>query len=215
MQKLIKKLTNFLLIMSLAFAVQSANADGHAKSSVLKDMPSGEYKVDLTHASILWKVSHFGFSNYVGRFTDFTADLNLDTKDFSNSSVTVDIKVASIDTAYPYKKQEDFDKKLSEKWLLSKEAPSITFKSSKVSALDGNKFTFEGDMSMAGQTHPVVFEATINGSTAAHPFADNRPLIGFSAKTKIDRTKWGVSKYAPKIGADVTVEVEGEFVMAK
>jgi len=37
--------------------------------SAFNDMPAGEYKVDLSHASIVWKVSHLGLSNYVARFT--------------------------------------------------------------------------------------------------------------------------------------------------
>lgn len=183
----------------------------NASAASLEGIPSGTYNVDITHASVVWKVSHFGFSNYVGRFNDFTADVNLDSKDFSKSSVNVDIKVDSIDTAFPKPEEEDFDKELAEGWFNSAEHPSITFKSTSVSALDGDNFTINGDLTLMGNTHPVTLEATLNGATASHPFK-KVPLIGFSAKTTIDRTVWGLSKYAPKIGASVTVEIEGEFL---
>ncbi len=203
-----------LVASLLLICSQSVFADGHEHDDVvLKDIPSGNYAVDLTHASVVWKVSHFGYSNYVGRFTDFTADIALDVDDFSKSSVMVDIKVDSIDTAYPNPEKEDFDKKLSEKWLLSKDTPSIIFKSTKVSALSGRNFTIEGDMTMAGQTHSVTLDAKINGSTPSHRFL-KKPLVGFSATTTLDRTTWGVSKYAPALGAEVTVEIEGEFIKA-
>jgi len=213
MQKFNKSVL-FLLALSITVFSGTVHADGHSKGTLLKDIPSGKYNLDLTHASILWKVSHFGYSNYIGRFTDFSSQLSLDSENFSNSSVSVEIKVASIDTAYPNADEEDFDKKLSQSWLKSEESPVITFNSSKVSDLQGHRFTFEGEMTMAGQTHPVVFEAKLNGSTPSHPFAGNKPLVGFSAEAIIDRTQWGVSKYAPKVGAEVTVQVEGEFVKA-
>lgn len=209
-----KETVVFLLVLSVALLSNSVHADGHAKDSLLKKLPSGKYNLDLTHASILWKVSHFGYSNYIGRFTDFSSELSLDTENFSNSSVSVDIKVASIDTAFPNADEEDFDNKLSKDWFKSEESPVIKFNSTKVSELQGHRFTFEGNMTMAGQTHPIVFEAKLNGSTASHPFAENKALVGFSAEAVVDRTKWGVSKYAPKIGAEVTVQVEGEFVKA-
>jgi len=189
------------------------NFSAKAVDTALQDIPSGKYEVDLTHASIVWKVSHFGFSNYVGRFNDFSAEIDLNTGNFSKSSVVVDIKVASIDTAFPYPEQEDFDKKLSEGWFNSAEAPSMTFKSTKVSELNGNEFTIQGELTMAGQTHPVTLNAVLNGGTPSHPFK-KKPLIGFSATTIIDRTVWGVDKYAPKVGAEVEVEIEGEFVKA-
>lgn len=193
------------------FAIHHA---AQAQETLLEGIPSGKYSVDLTHASVIWKVSHFGFSTYVGRFNDFSADVNLDVEDFSKSSVLVDIKVDSIDTAFPKPEEEDFDKKLSEGWFKSGDAPSIIFKSTKVSELDGDTFTIDGDMSMSGQTHPVTLNAKINGSTPSHPFA-KKPLVGFSATTTIDRTTWGVSKYAPKIGAEVVVEIQGEFLKAE
>jgi polyisoprenoid-binding protein YceI len=119
--------------------------------------------------------------------------------------------VNSIDTAYPFPEKEDFNKELAEDWFKSAENPSITFKSTSVSALDGDKFTIDGDLNLMGSSHPVTLNATLNGATAAHPFK-KVPLIGFSAKTTIDRTTWGLSKYAPKIGAEVVVEIEGEFL---
>lgn len=196
---------------------QVATADGvddsKANASPLKGIPSGSYELDVTHASIVWKVSHFGFSTYVGRFNDFTADLDLNSNDFSKSAVSVDIKVDSIDTAYPFPEKEDFDKKLSNDWFNSPDAPTISFKSTEVSALDGSNFTIKGDMTMSGQTHPVTFNAKINGATPTHPFM-KKPVVGFSATTTLDRTTWGVSKYAPNIGAEVQVEIETEFLKA-
>ena len=182
-----------------------------ASANPLEGIPSGAYELDLTHASVVWKVNHLGFSTYVGRFTDFDAEIQLDSENFEKSSVNVDIKVDSLDTAYPFPEKEDFNKKLSEEWFKSADHPTISFKASSVSALDGSNFTVAGDLSLMGQTHPVTLNATINGAAEKHPFK-KVAIIGFSATTTIDRTQWGLSNYAPNIGAEVAIEIEGEFL---
>lgn len=182
-----------------------------ANANPLEDMPSGTYTLDRGHASVIWKVSHFGYSTYVGRFNNFSADISLDTENFEKSRVEVNINVDSLDTDYPFPEKEDFNKELAEDWFKSAEYPSIIFKATSVSALDGASFTIDGDLTLMGQTHPVSLDATLNGATPLHPFA-RVPLIGFSATTSIDRTLWGLSKYAPKIGEQVSIEIEGEFL---
>ncbi len=183
----------------------------NASANPLEGQPSGNYSVDLTHASVVWKLSHFGFSTYVGRFNDFTADIELDSENFEKSTVEVNIKVDSLDTDYPYPEKEDFNKVLAEDWFKSADHPSITFKSTTVGALNGSNFKIVGELTLMGQTHPVTLDATLNGATPSHPFL-RVPLIGFSATTEIDRTAWGLSKFAPKVGAQVTIEIEGEFL---
>jgi len=177
----------------------------------LSSLPSGNYPLDLSHASVVWKVSHLGFSSYVGRFTDFTADLVLDSEDFTKSSVAVDIKVDSIATAYPWPEKENFDQKLSNDWFKSAEYPSINFTSTSVSALKGNSATVTGDLTLLGQTQQVSLDVILNKAVASHPFA-KKPAIGFSATTLIDRTQWGLSNYAPAVGAEVEIAIEGEFL---
>jgi len=195
----------FAIFAIVLFALQA-----QAEDTQLNTIPAGQYQVDLAHASVVWKVNHLGFSTYVGRFESFTADLDLNSAEFAKSSVLVDIKVDSINTAYPFPEKEDFDKKLAGDWLKSGEHPSITFKSTAVSELDGNQATVDGELTIAGQTHPVSLNIVLNKAVASHPFT-KVPTIGFSATTKIDRTVWGISQYAPALGAEVKIEIEGEF----
>lgn len=191
-----------------AASILSFSGGIQAQTPIAEGMPSGEYALDLSHASVVWKLSHAGFSTYLARFADFDIKLNLDAEEFSKSAVEVDIKVASVQTAFPT--GPSFDEKIADSILNAGEHPSILFKSTSVSALTGQAFTIQGDMTMNGQTHPVTLNATLNKSVLSHPFK-KVPAIGFSAVTTIDRTAWGVDKYAPTIGADVTIEIEAEF----
>ena len=202
------------LILSLSFLTANAQTEVEVSANPLAGIPSGKYEVDVTHASVVWKVSHLGFSTYVGRFNEFTADLMLDSDEFSKSRVDVDIKVDSIDTHYPFADEKDFNKILAEDWFDSDEHPSIIFKANSVSALVDSKATVSGDMTMLGETHPVELDVTFNKAVSSHPFK-KVAAIGFSARAAIDRTVWGLTKNAPGIGAEVVIEIEGEFLQSK
>ena len=195
------------VLLSLVMVMASAHL-AHAEG--LDEQPSGEYKLDLTHASIVWKVNHLGLSEYVGRFNKFDATLQLDTEAFSNSSVVVDIDTASLDTDYPNPEEEDFNEKLITSWFDGAEFPKITFASTSVSDLNGDSFTIEGDLTLLGKTLPVTLDAKLNGAMASHPFK-KIPAVGFGATTTIDRSAWGLDNFVPNIGAEVKIEIQGEF----
>lgn len=44
-------------------------------AALAPDVPAGTYSLDRTHASLLFRVDHMGFSMYTARFTDFNAQL--------------------------------------------------------------------------------------------------------------------------------------------
>jgi polyisoprenoid-binding protein YceI len=75
------------------------------------DVPAGTYKVDPTHASLTWKVSHLGLSNYTARFTKLTAELSFDPANRGQSKISVTVDPNSIRTDYPFADKKDFDKK--------------------------------------------------------------------------------------------------------
>jgi Uncharacterized conserved protein len=194
-----------VLITSLVISVCSL-----AQANPLDGQPGGEYQLDLTHASILWKVSHFGLSDYVGRFNKFDATVDLNSDDFSKSNVNVEIDTASLDTDYPDPEQEDFNQTLIGDWFKGEEFPKISFKSTSVSELDGNDFTISGELTMLGKTLPVTLNAKLNGAMASHPLA-KVPALGFAATTTIKRADWGIANFIPAVGAEVRVEIQAEF----
>ena len=72
----------------------------HAQSmqQPLQGLPAGTYKLDHNHANITFKISHLGFSNYVGRFNDFDATLELNPTAPEQSKLSASINPDSIDT---------------------------------------------------------------------------------------------------------------------
>jgi polyisoprenoid-binding protein YceI len=200
----IMKIISYLIFLLLPSSSLSKTA--------LHDMPSGKYKLDLTHSSVIWKVSHLGLSKYTARFADFDGEINFNAKQPTKSSVEVSIDPSSIKTQYPYPKKKDFDKKLiaSKDWFNVKKFPKITFTSKKIKILDDQKAIMRGNLNFMGVSKPIALNVKLNGSMVKQPFS-GKPTFGFSANTVIKRSEFGMDTYVPGIGDEVEVIIEAEF----
>lgn len=172
--------------------------------------PAGTYKLDKSHASLDFRVSHVGFSNYTARFASFDAELNLDTANPAASSVTATIDPRSLMLPAPPK--GFLDELLNEKWLGAAKFPQMTFKSTKVELTGANTARITGDLALKGVTAPVTLDATFNGGYASHPFEPNA-RIGFSAKGTLNRTAFGVSEGVPAPGTTMGVSDAVEIII--
>jgi hypothetical protein len=77
----------------------------------------------------------------------------------------------------------------------------ITFRSTTVSAGEDGTRHVEGDLTLAGQTHPVTFDVTIG---------DDGTVKG---RAVVKQTDWGIKQYsilfgALKVAEEVTVEID-------
>lgn len=183
-----------------------------AKTEFTK-VPAGKYEVDLTHANIVWTVSHFGLSDYVARFTDFDITIDYNPDNIEKSKVTASIDPMSIQTAYPNAEEKDFDNILAtdKSWFNAGEFASINFESTSITMTGEDSALMKGTLRFLGVSKPIELKVTFNGAMQRHPFV-GKPVMGFSATTTIDRTEWGMTKYAPQVGAEVEVELSGEFI---
>src|SRR6185295_8705222 len=84
-------------IAALAIFAQAAIA-GSVEGPANKPVPAGAYQVDKAHTSLLFRVSHLGFSTFTGRFTVVDAKLQFDARNPSASQITADIDPRSIET---------------------------------------------------------------------------------------------------------------------
>jgi polyisoprenoid-binding protein YceI len=200
---------------SLALLATAAVAAPKGKSPVV-EAPSGNYVIDLTHASIIWKVSHMGLSKYPARFVKFDGSLAFDATKPENSKLVVNIDPTSIRTEFPDKATKDFDAELStsKDWFNSVAFPQITFVSKSVTRTGSSTANILGDLTFLGVTKPVTLKATYNGSMKKHMFT-GQPMLGFSATGKLKRSDFGFSKYLPMIGDEVSLDIEAEFTQPK
>ncbi|MFP4386354.1 MAG: YceI family protein [Alphaproteobacteria bacterium] len=179
-------------------------------------MPAGLYNLDKTHASLIWKVSHLGLSNYTARFTNFDATLTFDPENPENSTLVATIDPTSIQTDYPYPEKKDFNAELinGKQWFNASQHDQITFESTHIERTGDNTGLMTGSLSFLGLTKPVTLEVTFNGAMVENPFS-KKPTLGFSAQGSLNRSKWGMDTYVPNIGDQVTFLIEAEFAKEK
>jgi polyisoprenoid-binding protein YceI len=169
---------------------------------------------DKPHASLLFRVSHVGFSQYTGRFKRFDARLSFDPARPETSRVEVTIDPTSLDVESP---PDGFlDQLRGPQWLDTVRFPSMTFRSKRVQRTGTQTLRIEGELTLRGVTQPVTLEATYNGGYASHPY-EPRARIGFSARGSFQRSLFGISYGIPApgssmgVGDAVEVIVEAEF----
>lgn len=207
----------FLSVKRLALALSAtallATSACFAQTPPANPVLAGTYKVDPTHVSLTFKVSHFGLSNYTARFATVNASLTYDPADPTKSQVTASIDPTSIRTDHPVAETKiDFDKELAgDKWFNAAKFPAVTFKSTKIEVTGERTGRMTGDLTLLGVTKPVTLDVTLNAAMDAHPMR-KVPVLGFSASGAIDRTAFGLSAYAPYVGAEVKIQIEAEFL---
>lgn len=165
---------------------------------------AGTYNLDPAHSQVVFQVTHFGFSNYIGQFREPTGSLVLDTKNPANSKVSVTFQVAKVATTVAaldahLQKPEFFD---AEKF------PTVQFDSTSVVA-KGSTAVITGNLTIKGVTKPVVLHAHLVGS-GINPFT-KKPSIGFAATTSITRGDFGVSYGIPLVTDRVDLTINASF----
>ena len=143
------------------------------------------YKLDASHSEIAFEVTHLGFSTVRGKFDQTEASINLNKEDLSQTSVSVEIQTASINTENAKRdghlRSGDF--------FLAEEHPTITFISTGVSDVDGKKFKLHGNLTMRGVTNAVVLDAVYRGSVMMR----GNELISIKANGSVLRKDYGIS----------------------
>jgi polyisoprenoid-binding protein YceI len=190
---------------------------GAAPAPAADVVPAGEYRLEPSHASLLFKVDHLGFSNYTARFRRFDATLQFDPARLAASQVRVTIDATSLETDYPDPAKLDFNKELQgADWLDAAAHPQMAYRSLRVVPTGGKAFRIEGELTLRGITRPLVLEARYNGGYAGHPM-DPNARIGFSATGRLKRSAYGMTIGIPPagstlgVGDEVQVIVEAEF----
>jgi len=177
-------------------------------------VPAGAYTLDKTHTSLIFRVSHMGFSAYIGRFTKVDAKLDFDPAALETSRVNVSIDPKSIQADNA---PSGFLESLAGKgWLDADQFPTLSFRSTRVEVTGQNTFRLHGDLTLHGVTRPLTLDATYNGGYASHPY-EPRARVGFSARGSFKRSDFGVTYGIPEagttmgIGDTVQVILETEF----
>ncbi|MFE4859535.1 YceI family protein [Streptomyces sp. NPDC056670] len=147
---------------------------------------SGTYTIDPAHSSIGFTVRHAMVTNVRGSFTEHEGTLTLDGSNPANSTASIDVKIASVDTGIA-----DRDAHLrSGDFFDAERFPQMSFRSTEARELGGDKYRIIGDLTIKDVTRPLSIDLEFNG-TATDPYGNER--VGFEGGAEILRSDWGLT----------------------
>lgn len=166
---------------------------------------AGTYVVDPAHTQVGWRVSHMGFSNYAGGFSDVSGTLELQPKNPAAAKLSVKIPVASVTTT----SAKLTDELKGDQWLDAAKFPDMTFVSTKVAPAGKDHAKVTGDLTLHGVTKPVTLDVTLVGA-GVNPLS-KKVTVGFEATGTLKRSEFGVKTYVPLIGDELHLTIAGAF----
>jgi polyisoprenoid-binding protein YceI len=148
--------------------------------------PTTTWQIDPAHTDVGFSVKHLMISTVRGRFGEVRGTIQLDRADLTKSLVEAEIVTGSIDT-----RQEQRDTHLRSADFFEVEMyPLITFKSTRVERIKGDRYRVVGDLTIRDVTREVILDVTDEGR-GRDPWGGERQA--FSATTTIDRSDFGLT----------------------
>lgn len=167
------------------------------------------YAVDKEHTAVGFKIRHL-FSQVMGSFDQFDGTIHYEPGQPATWQVEAVAQAASINT-----KVAGRDKHLrGPEFFDVDKYPTLTFKSTKVTDVSGDKAKLHGVLNIHGVEKPVVFDLQVHG-VGKDPWGNVR--AGFTATTRINRKDYGLNwNQTVETGGvlvgeevDIILEVEG------
>lgn len=182
-----KKLASALLIAGLAMPAVAA-----------------DYKIDMAHSAIEFKVSHLGFSWLKGRFNQFEGNYSYDPAQPEQTSIQVQIDPASVDSNHAER-----DKHLrSGDFLNVAQNKTASFESTSVEATGEGQYLVKANLTLNGVTKPIEVEVAKVGE-GNDPWGNYR--TGFEGTTSFMMKDFNVKQDLGPASQEVflTLQVEG------
>jgi len=198
-----------LLAFLLPLALSACAFTAEQTPQTLRALPAGTYQLEKPHASLIFRVKHLGLSYYTARFTDFDATLDFDPGNPTAAKLNANINPLSVRTDHPT--DADWDRQLGEDLMEGTEFPQIVFTSTKIETTGEFTGRVTGDLAFMGVTEPVTLDVTYNGGMDRAALYQGRAAVGFSARGKLNRSDFGLTRYASFVGDEVEIVIEAEF----
>lgn len=174
---------------------------------------TGVWVADPYHTQVEFSAKHLGMMTVRGHFADVSVTGNIDPNQPENTTLEVTVQIASIKTNH-----EQRDKDLLASNFFEVDAfPTMTFKSTKIEHVGGDRYTMAGDLTIKGATNPVTLNMTRLGEF-------NDPMMGhrfaYSGEGTISRKDFGMSFSMMLDGKlivsdEIKILLEGEIVEKK
>ena len=172
---------------------------------------NGTWILDPVHTEIKFMARHAMVTTVTGKFTDFDANIIVDTDNPENSSAKVVIRTDSLNTGSGdrdgHVKGEDF--------FATEKFPEMTFVATSFNIKNENEGTVTGDLTIRETTRSVTLDVEVGG-VAEDPYGNT--LLGFEATTRINRKDFGMDWQAPLntggvlVSEEIKIQIDGSGI---
>jgi polyisoprenoid-binding protein YceI len=172
-----------------------------------------DWQLDANHSALRFGVKHI-FSTVYGSFSDYGGTIRFDPKALDKSEFNFTVQVKSIDTGNGKRDGHLRSKDFFDAGTF----PAMTFKSSKITHIEGNNYKMTGTMTLKKTSKEMEIPFVYHG-TAPSPFDKSKMVAGFDTEFDIDRLAFGVGsgKFHKMgvVGKDVRVTISVEALGSK
>ena len=170
------------------------------------------WTLDKDHTSIQFKAKHLMITTVTGKFGEYEANVENDSNDFENASISFTAKTASISTGNT---QRD-DHLKSDDFFNAETYPDLTFKADGLTKLSESEFKMDGEMTIRDVTKPVSLKVEFAG-IAKDPWGNTK--AGFTFNGKLNRKDFGLKFHVVNEAGNLLVsdeiKLEGEVQLLK
>lgn len=145
-----------------------------------------EWTIDKAHSGIYFGIQHI-YSTVKGSFDEFDGKIRFDPGNLDQSRFDFTVVIKSINT----KNTKRDGHLLSGEFFDAKNYPEMTFRSSAVKHLEGERYAVTGTLAIKDVSQTVTIPFTYFGSKP-NPFNPKQVVAGFEAPMTIDRIKYHV-----------------------
>lgn len=173
-----------------------------------KNIQATTWLVDKAHSKLGFEITHLMVSDVEGSFKNFDAKITASKEDFTDAVIELSADVASVNTD-----NEKRDQHLtSEDFFDAAKYPKLTFKSTSIKKVGGNKYQVAGNLSFHGMTKPVTLDATLRG-VITNP-QSKKTIAGFKVSGTIKRSDFNFGTKYPNgmLSDEVVLNANTEFV---
>jgi polyisoprenoid-binding protein YceI len=165
---------------------------------------AANYALDGSHTSVVFAVSHLGFSYTYGRFNEVTGTFAFDSSDPTASRFAIDMNTGSVDTNDAKRDQHlkgpDF--------FNAKQFPKIQFRSTSL-ASKGDSLELTGELTLHGVTKEITIPLKFLGEGKG---PTGKEHAGFMSQFSLKRSDFGMTNMVGPIGDEVSVLMSFEGV---
>jgi polyisoprenoid-binding protein YceI len=166
------------------------------------------WTLDKMHSQLNFSVKHMGISFVEGGFKSVSATVTSSKDDLSDAVIELSAEVNSINTGVDMR-----DNHLkTDAFFDAAKYPTLTFKSTSFTKVDGKSYQMTGDLTLHGVTKPVTLNVVFNG-TATNP-QSQKTSAGFTITGTIKRSDFNIGAAFPDamLSDAVNLDANTEFV---